>query len=728
MTWSQTKRPYRLTTPLGEDALLLVRFEGEERVSSLFRFRVTALSTRDDIAAKELLLKPVTLLLRLPDFTDRAIHGIVSRLGRGGSAPDGLHAYEIEIVPPHWVLSRDEGFDIFQARTSREVCETLLQGTSHDWKLSSTPTARPYCFRYRESRWQCISRLLEQEGIWYRFEHRPGDTKMVLSEAVASAKAAWGLSTLQWAHTDLNAPRLLDLRMEMEPYVAETHLRSATEFLPNQNLEATTPSSGAFKPPPELSSYLFEQQLGSQHSRYSHSGSETSGDVAKFAVEMKAYARRRQELAESQSVRYSGETRCVGLETGAKVQVADHPNKSMNVSLFLTAVRHDGSNGSYDAGDDFEASYRNTFEAIPSTAIFRPARLTPWPRVGGSHVGVVVGPDGEEIYTDGHGRVQVVMHWNTDHKMTLAQSCWIRVAQSFAGQQFGSVFLPRIGHEVLVEFLDGNPDNPVIVGSLYNAANMPPWKLPENKTQSGIRTKSTLKGGADNHNELRFEDKKDQEQIFVQAEKDLDVVVKHNETRKVGHDRTTTIKHDETKTVEEGNETTTIAKGTQVIKVADNNRSLHVEKDHSVKVNGAETITVAKDRTVTVAQTQTYAITKDNVLTVKGKQARTITGDDTTEIKEGDSSLRAKLGKIAVEAKVGNITVKTGAGSITMEAMQAIELKVGANSIKIDQTGITMKGIMVKIEGQAMADVKAPMVQINGDAVVKIQGAITMIN
>jgi type VI secretion system secreted protein VgrG len=302
------------------------------------------------------------------------------------------------------------------------------------------------------------------------------------------------------------------------------------------------------------------------------------------------------------------------------------------------------------------------------------------------------------------------------------------VAQSFAGQQFGSVFLPRIGHEVIVEFLDGNPDNPVVVGSLYNSANLPPWTLPDNKTQSGVRTKSTLKGGAENYNELRFEDKKDAEQIYMQAEKDLHTLVKNDELREVKHDRTTVITNHDTRTVEEGNDTHTIEKGEQTITVKDNQRTLHVEKNHTVTVNGEESITVAKDRTVVVEQSQTHTVTKDNTVTIKGKQDTKITGNDTTKVEQGNVKLEVSMGNLATEVKMGNITEKAALGSITLEAMQKITLKVGANSIVVDQMGVTIKGMMVKVEGTAMTQIKAPMTQVNGDGIVMIKGGVTMIN
>ncbi len=728
MAYSQKNRPFRLTTPLGEDALLLVDWEGEEHVSSFFRFTVRAFSERRDISARDLLLKPATLTLRIEDGSDRKIHGIISRLVRGGSAPAGYVAYSIEIVPAHWALALDEGFEIAQNKSVRDVCDDLLKGTPHEWKLTRTLEPRPYIFRYRESRWNCIARLLEQEGIFFRFDHKGGECKLVLGDSTKSAQPAWGVSSLKYNEHAMTEPRLTSLSVESQPYVAETRVRTASEFLATVNVGNATASSGSFHPPGDMKAYRFEQQMTAHRSGITHSGGQSASDMAKLSDDTKAYSRLRQERAETMSVCYQGESGYVGLEAGAKSTVVDHPNADMNKDLFVVAVRHTGSNGSYIASDaNDKPSYTNRFEAIPAETQYRPALVTPWPHVGGSHTGTVVGPDGEEIYTDKHGRVQVVFKWDIDDAKKLDKSCWIRVVQPFAGQQFGIQFIPRIGHEVLIEFLDGNPDNPVVVGSLYNGANLPPYALPDNKTQSGIKTKSTLKGSTENYNELRFEDKKGEEHINVQAEKDLHTLVKNDETRNVGNDRTTVIHHQDEKTVEEGDDLTTVLKGEQHIKVSDNNRTLHVEKDHTVTVNGNEKVTVKLNRDVTVQGDQSHSVTGDDTVTINGKQTTKIKKDHAVTIEEGNDKLEVSQGNLDVQVKMGNVTTKADLGKVTIEAMQKIELKVGGNSIVIDQTGVTIKGIMVKVEGTAMAEVKSVMTD-EGSAMTMVKGGITMIN
>jgi type VI secretion system secreted protein VgrG len=351
----------------------------------------------------------------------------------------------------------------------------------------------------------------------------------------------------------------------------------------------------------------------------------------------------------------------------------------------VLSVHHRGDNGGYIGGDLSNADYENRFEAMPHDVPFRPARTTPWPRVGGTHVGVVVGPAGEEIFPDKYGRVHVCFRFHDDYEQNLEHSCWIRMAQVFAGPNYGSVFLPRIGHEVLVDFLDGNPDNPVIVGQLYSDHNMPPWPLPENKTQSGFRTRSTLNGGSDEHNELRFEDKKGEEQIWVQAQKDLDTLVKNNETREVGADRTTTIGENDTRTVKGGDDTHTIESGNQVNTVASGDQTNEV---------------TAGNQTVTIGVNQTTTIGGDSEVTISGDHKLKVDGD---------------------------ILIDSG-GSISITATNEIKLTVGTSVITIKPGGISLAGPQIEIVGDGTVDVKSPMTTVKGDAMLTLKGGMTMIN
>jgi type VI secretion system secreted protein VgrG len=273
---------------------------------------------------------------------------------------------------------------------------------------------------------------------------------------------------------------------------------------------------------------------------------------------------------------------------------------------------------------------------------------------------LVVGPSGEEIYTDKYGRIKVQFHWDRLGGKNENSSCWVRVAQVWAGKSWGGIFIPRIGQEVIVDFLEGNPDNPIVTGSVYNAEQMPPYELNANKTQSGIKTRSSQKGSAENFNELRFEDKKGEEEIYVHAEKNFTRIVENDDVHKIGFDK---------------------------------------------KSPGDQKVDIYNHRKVTLDQ-----------------------GNDELTVKMGNRKATINQGNDDLMVKMGNRTVKVDLGKINEEAMQAIELKVGQSSIKIDQTGVTIKGMMIKIEGQMQTDVKGLMTTVSGDAMMTVKGGLVMIN
>ena len=343
---------------------------------------------------------------------------------------------------------------------------------------------------------------------------------------------------------------------------------------------------------------------------------------------------------------------------------------------------------------------------------FRPGRQTPKPVIAGAQTAVVVGPSGEEIYTDKYGRVKVQFFWDRYGTSDENSSCWIRVSENWAGKNWGIVFNPRIGQEVIVDFLEGDPDRPIITGRVYNADQMPPYALPANQTQSTIKTRSSKSGTTDNFNEIRFEDKKGSEEIFIQAEKDFNRVVENNDTLKVGSSKaddgsqTIEIYKDRTETVKTGNETVTIEKG---------NRTVTVKQG-----DDAHVVTQGK-RTVTVQADDTHEIKQGN------RSVLIDQGNDSEEIKMGNRDVKIDMGNDSLEISMGNQTTKLDLGASSTEAMQSITLKVGQNSITIDQTGVTIKGMMVTIQGQVQTQVKGLMVQVSADAMLQAKGAITMI-
>ena len=372
----------------------------------------------------------------------------------------------------------------------------------------------------------------------------------------------------------------------------------------------------------------------------------------------------------------TGSSECHGLTIGCKFKLDHDAKAEHDKSYVVTSLEQTASDADFETGEG-QADYKNTFTCIPDSVTFRPGRQTPKPIIAGAQTAVVVGKAGEEIYTDKYGRVKVQFFWDRKGKKDENSSCWIRVAENWAGKNWGIVFNPRIGQEVVVEFLEGDPDRPIITGRVYNADQMPPYELPTNQTQSVIKTRSSKGGTTENFNEWRFEDKKGKEEIYFHAEKDFNRVVENNDTLKVGSSKaddgsqTIEIYKDRTETVKTGNEAVTVEKG---------------------------------NRTVTIQQ-----------------------GNDTHVISKGNREVKIDMGNDTLTISMGNQTTKVSLGKSSTEAMQSIELKVGQSSILLDNTGVTIKGMMVSGQGQIQTQVKGTIVQVTADAMLQAKGGITMI-
>jgi type VI secretion system secreted protein VgrG len=395
------------------------------------------------------------------------------------------------------------------------------------------------------------------------------------------------------------------------------------------------------------------------------------------------------------------ERRCLALSKGT--------DADFDKEYLITSARYAFHINQYETGDAAKSDepYQAVYTLLDGQTQFRPARDAKKPRVLGPQTALVVGPSGEEIYTDQYGRIKVQFDWDRLGKRNEKSCIWLRVAQPWAGKNWGAMFIPRIGQEVIVRFLDGDPDRPIVTSSVYNADNMPPYALPSNKTQSGIKSRSSKGGTADNFNELRFEDLKGKEQIHHQAEKDLNILVKNDETRTVGHDRVKNVGNDETTTVghnrkeevgnnEEitihGNRTETVDKNETII--IHGNRTEVVKKDETISINGQRTESVSKDETVKITGTRQVDVTESYTLTVGGGSVQSITGDDELTVTK----------HIALNAG-DEIDFKCGKSSLTVKKDGTIALKgkditfVASGQINANaSSNVTIKGSKVAIE------------------------------
>ncbi|HEV3341349.1 MAG TPA: type VI secretion system tip protein TssI/VgrG, partial [Pirellulales bacterium] len=570
-----------------------------------------------------------------------------------------------------------------------DILKQVLKGLSVKYELQGTYENRDYCVQYRETDFNFASRLMEEEGIYYYFTHANGSHEMVVADTPQSHADVPGQKKVTFEMVDAghlrDEDRIYTWDKSQELRAGKYTLWDHCFELPHKNLQAQKAGQESvavgkvthkLKVGGNDNFELFDYpgEYAQRFDGISPSGGDRAGDVQKiFQDNTRTVGIRMQEEACSGLVIH-GASGCRQLASGCKFTLDRHYDG--DGAYVLTSVQHSAQQGSYRSSET-SFRYQNSFSCVPLALPFRPPRMTPKPFVQGTQTAVVVGPSGQEIFTDKYGRVKVQFHWDRLGKNDADSSCWLRVGSIWAGKGWGAVHIPRIGQEVIVAFEEGDPDRPIIIGSVYNADMMPPYALPDNMTQSGIKSRSTLKGTADNFNELRFEDKKGSEQVYFHAEKDFDRVVENNDTLKVGSSKaddgsqTIEIWKNRTETVKQGNETVTIEQG---------------------------------NRTVSVNQ-----------------------GNDEHNVKQGNRSVVINMGNDSLAIKMGNQTTKLDMGASSTEAMQSITLKVGQNSITIDQTGVTIKGMMVSIEGQVQTTVKGLMTQVQGSAMTQIQGGITMI-
>ncbi|HEX5127438.1 MAG TPA: type VI secretion system tip protein TssI/VgrG [Rhodocyclaceae bacterium] len=724
-TIDDSNRLLAITTPLGDDALMVERFWGEERMSGLYGFTLEFASENNAVDFTQVVGSPAALRIKTPG-DDRYLHGIISRFAQIGGEAQRFR-YRAELVPWLWYLQYTSDSRIFQDKSVPDIIEAVFNARGFsDFKksLSKSYNPRTYCVQYRESDFAFVSRLMEEEGIFYFFEHEQSKHTLVLADAVSATASCPVKSTLPYRPEAgiTDGDDVSEWLQSLTIVPAKVSLRDFDFEQPSADLTVTSPT-------------IATKAKKSALDLYDYPGGYTqtsNGD---------AYAKLQMEIFEAAQQRSEGRSDCRTLAAGYKFTLTSHFNDNCNIEHLLVSVRHEATNNLPWQGED--ATYTNQFVCQPSATAFCAERITPRPIMHGAQTAMVVGPSGEEIYTDKYGRVKVQFHWDRVGAKDDKSSCWIRVSQGWAGLTWGAMHIPRVGQEVIVDFLEGDPDQPIVTGRVYNAEKMPPYTLPDNKTQSGLKSRSSPNGTAENFNELRFEDKKDNEDVYFQAEKDFHRVVKNDDDLKIGHDQTEEVKNNRTTTIQEGNDALTVSKGNRDVTISEGNFSHTVTKGtQTVTVEGDDTYTVKTGkRTVTVETgDDTHEVktgkrvvlvdTGDDMTTVKtGKRNVTVeTGNDEHIIKTGNRTVEVSLGNDELTVKVGNQTTKVSVGKSSTEALGGIELKVGGNSVKIDQSGVTISGMNVKITGQIQAEVSAPMAKVSGDGMLTLKGGVTMIN
>lgn len=653
MPTTQEGRLLKVATPLAEDFLLIKRIRSREALSQLFRFDLELLHEEEEEGTEATLVDPqsilgqsMTVVASQADGAERHFNGICVDFTQG-NRNTRFSKYQASLVPKVWLLTQVSQSRIFQNLSVPDILRKVFDGFEFVMEVQGTLQPRNYCVQYRETDWNFASRLMEEEGIFFYFEHTSTSHKMIIANSPSSHRECPSKTSI---------PFIRDISVEAEEWAGSVFTwRSANRLragkfslrdhnfeLPTNNQETEQLSRFNIGGNQNLEIYDYPGEFAKRFDGIASGGGEQAVELQKiFDDRQRTVTIRQQELDVAYKSSY-GSSNCCALTAGYRFELTSHPTSENNRNHILVSVETEAvQSPGYISDDTISNSYNVTFSSIPQgegQAPFRPMRRAEKPVVQGSQTATVVGPAGEEIFTDKYGRVKVQFRWDREGQANASSSCWIRVVQTWAGKKWGTMFIPRIGMEVVVDFLEGDPDQPIITGCVYNAETMPPYTLPDEKTKSTIKTDSS-KGG-NGFNELRFEDKKGSEQIFIHAEKDKDIRVKNDLKELIKHDRHLIIENDQYEQVKK-------------------DKHLQVTGDHNEKIGGTMSLNVGSDLQEKVSQN--YAL------------------DAGTEV-------HIKAGMKAV-----------------IEAGTQLTLKVGGNFIDINSAGVTIKGTMVLINSGGAA-------------------------
>lgn len=614
----------------------------------------------------------------------------IERIGKLETGDGTRMHYVAKVRHWLWMLTRATDNRIFQNKTAVQVIEEVFGDhgfSDYTKKLSESYEEREYCVQYRETDYDFVCRLMEEEGMYFFFDTAPGTgeiNKLVLCDDKGSSHAANPVQgelnfTASGGREAEGGEDVTDWSHSENVISGKVTLNDFDMLVPRSDLEVvemTTARMNHTHKSYELyhypGKYRKDTNRGKRHAR-----------VRMEAVEVRFQTRRAASNGRHVSTGYKFTLKEADAENGSYVVIgATHYLRPKDTQQMLPG-RLDRKRPDLTYPDEMEKDdYVVYFDCLPAQTQFRAPLTTPWPEISGLHTAIVVGKPGEEIWTDEHGRIKVQFHWDRDGQMDENSTCWIRVATPWSGKDWGFVAIPRMGQEVVIQFEEGDPDRPICTGMLWNEETKPAWAYPDNATQLGIRTNSSKGGGG--YNELMWEDKAGEELMRVQAQKDHQFLIKNKSVVTIGQEEVDAGDHDDegslsevirnnvTRTIQEGNHYHTIQTGDEEFKIE----------------TGSQTIEIATDKTQTI--TQNYS----------------------TTIEQGNHD---------TEVSLGNLSINVAAGSISLEAMQEIKLTVGGSSITINQMGIT-------ITGAGTVDVGSPMTTVTGDGMLTLRGGLTKIN
>ena len=710
-----------VTGPLDDGVLLLETFQGKETLGTPYRYDLSLLSDDANIPVDKLLGQSLTVHIKLDTGDTRYFNGIVTYFAKTGLAMK--HTRYVAILNPKLTLfdyTRDcrilfnedaptHATDVLGKRGFSDVESGALQGSYKK---------REYTVQYRETDFNFVQRLLEEEGIYYFFKHEKEKHTLVMADSAGAHATVSGYEKV------LYLPKQRKQAREEEHFWS---LSAAGSLYPGKftvlrgyDYTKPRPSAVQLEEKPSL-----PPQPGPDFEDYDYPG----GLSEKPDAEAEALVRVEGDHVANTIIEVEGNT--MGLGVGDLVKLRKplslegefNPfwdEKDFDKEYLITSATYAISINQYETGDVAQSDepFKANYTLLDSQSHFHPARSAFKSRIEGPQTAIVVGPSGEEIYTDKYGRVKVQFDWDRLGNRDEKSSCWVRVSQVWAGKQWGAMHIPRIGHEVVVDFLDGDPDRPIITGRVYNTDNMPPYALPDNKTQSGLKSRSSKGGSASNFNEIRFEDLKGKEELHIQAEKDMSTLVKHDQSTSVGADRSVSVGGNHSVSVT-GTQSTTVTKDeTQTYKA---NRTMKVTGKNDEEITDAHTATYKNGRTETVKTGDTLTVEGANkAVTVHGEY--NVIADSQYQLTQGGNKLFLKDKDII--ASNGQCEVKLSGADATVTAKSSITLKCGGSSVTLKSDGtIQITGTTVKIGNASNNAAFEPAgTTING---VKITSAAT---
>lgn len=608
-SWKQTDRLMQFSSSLGKDVLLIESLDGAEGISRLFEYHVELLAGADaKIDPKSIIGTKVTVAISLSDVQgSRWINGIVASFEQCAGDKD-FDVYRARIVPSMWQLTLSSNCRVFQNKTVLDIAKAVIGEYSLSLSDQTTQSYQQleYCTQYSESDFHFVSRILEESGIYYFFEHSDQDNKIVLADSRNAYQDCPLLASVPYALSKEGAEGAYGANVSEFSATATmvSGKHSTAEYNYRDFARADVPdknSSSAFGKN-AFDEYLYP--AGAEG--YANDAKQTSTNLESLFLDTRLLA------ADAMAEVFRGNANARSFCAGYTFSLTGNPRSAWNRKYLLTAVTHHAEQiPPYRARDTGQGiGYSNRFTAISSDVVFKPALTITKPRIFGPQTAVVVGPSGEEIYIDALGRIKVRFFWDKQNtRSSITDTTWVRVAQSWAGNGWGAYFWPHVNDEVVVQFLNGDPDNPVITGSVYNGVNVPKYALPDNSTRSGLVTRSSKGGTAQNANELRFEDKKGSEQVYLHAEKDMDVSIEHDRRISVGNNDSLIVQVNQSEQI--GSNYNRQIKSNSVEQIGGNS-DLGISGNQTEQVGGNHSLNVGSNQSIQVGSA--YSMNANNTV------------------------------------------------------------------------------------------------------------------